>query len=363
MTDIIDLQTTWEEVSEQFGMCAATTFSRGSAGLFALLSALKVTQGAGEVIVPALCCETVAMAASYAGHEVHFADVASRSPCITSETLAPLMSDRTRAVVVVHLYGVEAETAAFAELRQRYPAAVFVEDVAHALGGRTRSGVLLGGGLDVTLMSFADDKIIPGEGGALLFSAAHAGLRAAALDAIGPGERVERPRLALSQRNLVHAVADSWREGSLHPVPPVFTQMLSAYRSLVAAPGGIRDEPLTLKGLASLVENRSARYRNYIAYAERIDTSKASVMQLHEGSTCWRCSVGFPDANAADAATRALRKAGLSASNHYFPLNVLFGGASCPAAEDYSCRVVNLWVDGSITASKTAKTIDIINRT
>lgn len=343
-------------------MSAAATFARGSAGLFGLFTVLKEKYGAGEVVVPALCCEAVAMAASYAGHDVRFADVAPSSPCITPATLAPLMSDRTRAVVVVHLYGVEAKTPDFAELRCLYPKAVFIEDIAHALGGRTVSGELLGGGLDVTLLSFANDKIIPGDGGALLFSAAHVDLLGAVVEAVGPGERVSCSRRSLSLRNFVHAVADCWREGGLHPIPPVFAQMLPAYRTLIATPGGVEDEPLALHGLAALEKNRKNRYRHYRTYADGVDPRIASVMQLHEGSTCWRCSVTFPSAQAADAATRALRKVGLPASNHYFPLNLLFGGSSLPNAEDYSCRVVNLWVDGSVKPAGVAQTINIINR-
>ena len=149
----------------------------------------------------------------------------------------------------------------------------------------------------------------------------------------------------------------------MNPIPPVFARMLPAYRALIAAPGDIKHETLALKGLAGLDDNRSVRYRNYLAYAAGIDASKASVMQLHAGSTCWRCSVAFPTAAAADAATRTLRNAGLPASNHYFPLNVLFGDTGCPTAEDYSRRIVNLWVDGSVRSSSVAQTIDIINRT
>jgi dTDP-4-amino-4,6-dideoxygalactose transaminase len=240
---------------------------------------------------------------------------------------------------------------------------MFIEDIAHALGGRTLNGELLGGGLDVTLLSFANDKIIPGDGGALLFSEAHSDLQYAVQKAVGPGDRIAFPRLALSMRNLVHAVADCWREGRLYTIPPVFSEMLPAYRTLLAMPGGMADESLALRGLAALEKNRENRYRRYLTYADGVDPRMASVIQLHEGSTCWRCSVTFPSAHAADSATRALREVGLPASNHYFPLNVLFGGPRLPNAEDYSRRIVNLWVDGSVTPAGVAQTISIINRT
>jgi dTDP-4-amino-4,6-dideoxygalactose transaminase len=223
--------------------------------------------------------------------------------------------------------------------------------------------MLLGGGLDVALMSFAENKIIPGEGGALLFSAAHADMRDAVLATIDQGKSLASPRLAISLRNLVHALADCWREVGILPTPSIFTSMLPAYQAMIATAGSIEHEALVLKGLASLNENRTARYRNYLAYFVGIDKRKATVMGLHAGSTCWRCSVVFPTPKVADAATRALRKAGLPASNHYFPLSILVGDNGCPNAEKYSRRVVNLWVDQNVTPSGLAQTIEIINRT
>src|ERR1700679_485643 len=55
------------KVADALGMDGALSFARGSASLYALFAALAKRYGPGEVIIPALCCEAVALAALYAG--------------------------------------------------------------------------------------------------------------------------------------------------------------------------------------------------------------------------------------------------------------------------------------------------------
>ncbi len=94
-------------IAKHLGMENGLAFARGSAALYALLANLAEKDGPGEVVIPALCCESVALAAIYAGHEPRFAEVSSESLCVTPKTIAPLLSERTRAVLVVHLYGID----------------------------------------------------------------------------------------------------------------------------------------------------------------------------------------------------------------------------------------------------------------
>lgn len=346
----------------RLGMRSALTFSRGSAGLYTLLAALARRDGPGEVIVPTLCCETVALAALYAGHTVRLVDVSPETLCLTPATVAPHMSARTRAVLVVHLYGMDAQTAAFAPLRSAYPHTAFVEDIAHAFGGLGTDGRLLGAGLDYTLMSFADGKMVAGDGGMLLL-AEHA-MPAALLmrDAPHAPGRHSAPRLALSLRNLVHAVADLWREEGGRRSPPIFTQVQDRYRSLVVQAGGVADEPAAMAGIARIGASTAMRLRHYAAYRSQIRTPSAVVPAFHAGSTCWRCPVLFDTPGRAWEATDALRAAGLPASNHYFPLSVLFGQDACPAGEALALRIVNLWVDDSVSDDQIRQTADIINQ-
>jgi dTDP-4-amino-4,6-dideoxygalactose transaminase len=288
-------------------MREALAFSRASTGLYALLVALRKRDGPGEVVLPTLCCESVALAVLYSGHSLRFCDVSAESLCMTPVTLGAVLSEKTRAVLLIHLYGVDADVRAFDSLRQAFPQAAFIEDIAHAIGGADQGGQLLGGGMDYALASFADSKILPGDGGVLLFGA----------EALAPA--------------LVSAEIDT------------------------AAP---RLE----QGIAGLTKNRSSRYARYLHYADRIRPGRARIPRLHAASTCWRCPLIFADGAQASALTARLRAAGIPASNHYVPLSVLFGAAACPVGENLGLRIVNLWVDEGTDLTAMNMAIDIINQ-
>lgn len=340
----------------------ALAFSRASTGLYALFVALRKRDGPGEVVLPTLCCENVALAVRYAGHTLRFCDVSAESLCMTPETLNEVLSEKTRAVVLIHLYGVDAKVPSFDRLRRAWPRIAFIEDIAHAIGGRGDDGRMLGGGLDYALASFAESKIVPGDGGVLLFGpdSLAPGLVSAEMDTTA--DRVAHPRLALSLRNLVHGISDLWREENGRRSPAVFPALADRYRKLIVAPGGIADTAAVARGIVGLEANRAARYAKYVYYAEKITADRATIPRLHAGSNCWRCPLIFPTESRAAAITASLRAAGIPASNHYFPLSALFDAATCPVGEDIGLRIVNLWVDEDAGPKTMNMAIDIINQ-
>jgi hypothetical protein len=58
-------------------------FRRGSAGLYKIFETLRDLNGPGEIVIPNLCCETVALVALCAGHKIRFADVDNKRFCVT----------------------------------------------------------------------------------------------------------------------------------------------------------------------------------------------------------------------------------------------------------------------------------------
>ena len=343
-------------------MQSALSFSRGSAGLYALLAAIAKQSGPGDVIIPTLCCESVALAALYAGHSVSFADVSPHTLCVTPETVASLMSRHTRAVILVHLFGIDADANSFHFLRSEYSNSVFIEDVAQALGGYDSNGQLLGHSLDFTLLSFADDKIIPGDGGVLLFGSDTLQPETVSGELPLDVKRESQPRLARSLRNSVHAIADSWREKSGKREPTTFVESAEGYTDLIIAPGGISDEKAVAQGLDELEHNRKCRYKNYLRYQDGISLPGVLLPSFHENSTCWRCPVVFESHSQALRATRALRAADIPASNHYFPLSVLFDAPACTIGENIALRIVNLWSEGKTPYTSIERSIEIVNQ-
>lgn len=339
---------------------SGVTFSRASTGLFALLKALADKYGQGEVILPSLCCESVALAALYSGHKPRFADVSLETFAISLETVEALISKDTRAIIVVHLFGVDAKVEQFASLRRKYPDVAFVEDIAHAIGGKDGNGIFQGSHLDYTLLSFAQNKILPGDGGIILLPDESVVSAEELEQAIPNGLKAAPPsELFLSLRNLVHAVADGWRINPEYEVSSVFLPAYKYYRDVIIYSGSIVDEGLLSLAIHDLENSRLKRQQRYQFYRRAIKV--AHVIPINDQGICWRCPVLFGEPASAVSATVRLRKAGLNASNHYFPLHLLFGEGECPVSEYISSRIVNLWVDDSISDGDMRDSVDIIN--
>lgn len=336
------------QLAKAFGADRCLAFARGSTALYALFTAIAARRGSGEVIIPSICCETVGLAARYAEMQPVFADIDLKTLCMSPRDVAERISQRTRAIVLVHLFGNYSDPAPFVELR-RGRDIVLIEDLAHAAGGRSPDGRLLGTSLDCALLSFADSKVIPGEGGALLLNPSFPGIdldRARdELPAAAPGRVLAQ--LALSLRNLVHALADLWREMPDTPIASSFLAVADSYRSLIVRRAGVLPENLVLAAVSRLAADAAARNAKHAIYRHSILGESARTIPFPPGSTCWRCPALIEDPERARIVTDALRARGLHASNHYLPLDVLFGGPPARASRWAGQRLLNLWVDST----------------
>lgn len=139
-------------------------------GTVALELALRVLGvGAGdEVIVTPRSFIASASSIVVCGARPVFADVDHDSQNVTAETIAPLITARTRALIVVHLAGWPCDMGPIIDLAQAHGIPV-VEDCAQAHGAR-HQGRPVGSFGDVGVFSFCQDKIITtgGEGGMLV---------------------------------------------------------------------------------------------------------------------------------------------------------------------------------------------------
>lgn len=147
------------------GAREAVAVSSGTAALHAACFAAGVGPG-DEVIVPAISFLATANCARYLGAEPIFADVDPASGLLRPEEIARLASDKTRAVIPVHLNGAPADMPAIRSAAERSGAAV-IEDAAHALGA-VLDGRPVGAGPPMAAFSFHPVKpITTAEGGAV----------------------------------------------------------------------------------------------------------------------------------------------------------------------------------------------------
>ena len=141
----------------------ALCVANGTVSLEVALQAMGVEPGA-EVIVPAYTFEATASAALFAGCVPVFADIEPETYCIDVEAAATLVTERTQAIVPVHLAMTIADLDAISELAARHGLAV-LEDCAHAHGARWR-GRGIGAWGDTGSFSFQTSKLMTaGEGG------------------------------------------------------------------------------------------------------------------------------------------------------------------------------------------------------
>lgn len=141
----------------------AIALSNGTLALAAALRAAGVGVG-DEVIVPPYTFIATAAAPLFVGAIPVFADVDPRTHLLDPAAVEAAITERTKAVIPVHLAGNVADLDAFAELGRRHGIAI-VEDSAQAVGAQWRGrGVGATGHLGT--FSFQSSKnLTAGEGG------------------------------------------------------------------------------------------------------------------------------------------------------------------------------------------------------
>lgn len=152
----------------------AVTSCTSAIELAALLCGIKAGD---EVIIPAHTFAASAIPFARAGAKLVWADIDPNTRVITSDTIAPLITSRTRVIVVVHLYGLVCDMDPIMELARNHGLLV-VEDVAQATGAYYK-GRRAGSIGDFGAYSFHTHKNITtlGEGGMLtVASKRHAAL-------------------------------------------------------------------------------------------------------------------------------------------------------------------------------------------
>lgn len=172
------LQQFEQAFAEYVGARHALATSSGTGALHLALAALGIGPG-DEVIVPDLTWVATANAVLYVGATPVFADVEPESWCLDPASLEAAITERTRAVIPVHLYGHPARMDRILDIARRHGLYV-VEDAAPAIGAEFQ-GRRVGALGDIGCFSFQGAKLtVTGEGGMLvtdsgeLYSRAHA---------------------------------------------------------------------------------------------------------------------------------------------------------------------------------------------
>ena len=155
-----------EKFAEYLGVKYALTTACCTGALHLSLLTLAIGPG-DEVIVPDTTWVASAQVVNYVGATPVFADIQPDSWCLAPDSLEAKITERTKAIIPVHLYGHPAEMDRIMEIARKYNLYV-VEDAAPSIGAEFK-GQKTGTFGDFAAFSFQGAKLaVTGEGGMIV---------------------------------------------------------------------------------------------------------------------------------------------------------------------------------------------------
>ena len=150
--------------AERVGATWGSAVSSGTAGLHLALRAVGVQDG-DEVITSPFSFVASANAAIYERAKPVFADIDPVTLNLDPEAAAAAVTERTKALLPVHIFGYPADMGAFERIADRHGLGI-VEDACEALGAVYGDGVAVGGrGHPAVFGFYANKQLTTGEGG------------------------------------------------------------------------------------------------------------------------------------------------------------------------------------------------------
>ena len=155
-----------EQMADFVGRNYATACTSGTAAIDIAVSALELEEG-DEVIMPSFTIISCAQALTKLGIKPVLVDCEYDTFNMKIEEIEPKINSNTKAIMMVHMYGLTVEVDQILDLAKKYNLKV-IEDAAHAIG-LTYKGLQCGSFGDISIFSFYPNKhITTGEGGMVL---------------------------------------------------------------------------------------------------------------------------------------------------------------------------------------------------
>ena len=307
---------------QTLGIEAARLTGSGSLALELALRGCDVGHS-DEVIIPAFCCSAVVPPVLALGALPVLADIGAELN-LTVETVDAVITRRTRAVIVPHLFGNPADIQGIVDLARSRNIRV-IDDAAQALGA-TIDGQPVGSFGDAGIVSFGAEKICFGLGGGAVVSS-----RQKFFD--GDAPNVSPAKSAVVVRQLMATqMRWRWRRWTL-PLQMMLPSDNSGGPNALPTP--YRTETMVnlqaavaLSLMRSLSENMAARrerlrfYQDFLGAEDRLE-----LIPHRPGSACLnlvvRVSPGGHGRDLAAALIAALDKSGYEIQGSYMPIHLL----------------------------------------
>ena len=310
-------------VMERLGTEDAIICGSGSLALEIALSACGVREG-DEVVIPTFCCTSVVPPILAVGAHPVLADVGEELN-ITVETVEAVLTNKTKAIIVPHLFGNPADINSIVDLARPKNIRV-IDDAAQALGA-TIDGRPVGRFGDAGILSFGSEKVCFGLGGGVVVSRQKENLNG--------GSKMELPpaRLSPTLRTFLSTLA--WRRWRRWTLPAQAWLSHAETTNPDSPPAPYRNEILSnlnaavaLSLLQTLDENIAARRARVRAYQELLRSDERLRLIPHQpGSACLsqvvRVLPGRRDEDLSAHLVQALHSAGYEIQGSYVPIHLL----------------------------------------
>jgi len=304
----------FEEAFAQYcGTRYALAVANATVGLHLVLTALGVGPG-DEVIVPDFTFVATANAVHQTGAKAVFADINPESLCIDSSSVRSLITERTKALVPVHLYGHPCDMQALNDVAKEYGLFV-VEDAAEAHGAKIKEQKVGSFGT-AGVFSFYGNKIITtGEGGMITTN----------------DERL------FSKAKLL-------RGHAMQPANRYWHEMVGYnYRmtNLQAALGLAQ-----LERIETIIEKRLLVFKWYSRYLEHVPLIKLNSSLPHVRNVCWMICMQAKGMNMGSRALlmSELKDHGVDTRPFFYPVSdmPMYSRANTPVAHEVHVTGINL---------------------
>lgn len=333
---------------------------RGSAALLLGMRAAILATGRKEIIVPPTVCISVPLCAHLAGAIVRYADISPITGCLLSESVSELISDNTAAVVGVHAFG---NGCSLDLLDITHNAgALYLEDVAQALGGKYPSGEWFGSIGDLCIASFLPGKIITLEKGGGALSVKNKNLVEFVYNAFTQYADIKSNPIDDSVENWIawmqRGVENLWRACKNNATnvrldyPAIATIVRSAYI------GGSSVTTITPSGLINecfrLSDQLYLRCRSASIVREILNDLPNFRFISQEDITgcCWRLTAVSDNPDAILNGIHNVRSSGFDISGLYFSCALTAGSEDkTPNANSFGMGVVNFWINPGMASS------------
>lgn len=204
--------------ADSIGTDYAVVVGSGRAGIMYALLAMGF-KPSSEVIIPDFSCEAVPISVLGARAMPVFCDVDPKSLNLDIGCLRDSITPRTRAVLVVHLYGIPVDVAPVREICEEKDLCL-IEDAAQACGTRFK-GKRIGSFGDVGIFSFAKCTSVP-YGGAITTNDGNLANR---IRDLRNARKVANPKMLLGRHKLLRLLL---RSKTFRYLAPILSQRMKS---------------------------------------------------------------------------------------------------------------------------------------